>query len=280
MSAHEFAYAGWSTGVDANGVEWTLEKSTGWDESAGVRAAREVRAQQDGEWAATPNRAAREVTLQGKAFAPSHEALAASGRAFAGLPVTDVLTGATDGAPLTGAAALIDGPRFEHAFVTHAVWQLALVMPDPLLYGPAVFGSTTLSSAAGGTGLTYPLTYPLDYGVPPGVTPGAVFAPNAGSATYWPRLRIDGPVPNPVITLGETGDQIAYFGTVEAGQWLDIDCANRRVLMNGLVSMRHKVQSAGAWLAIPPGGGSITWTASLSDPAASLSVWSHEGAWL
>lgn len=278
VSRHEFAYAGWSTGVDVNGVEWTLEKSTGWDEGTGVRTAREVRAQQDGEWAATPYRAAREVTLQGKAFAPSHEALTASGRAFAGLPLGDVLTGVTDGVALSGAATLLDGPRFEHAFVTHAVWQLALVMPDPLLYGHPSFGQTTLAAASGGAGLTYPLTYPRDYGTPPGVTPGSVFAANVGTATYWPTLRIDGPVPNPVVQLAETGDWIRYGGTLSAPQWLDIDCATRSVLLNGQVSVRHLVTASGAWLAIHPGGGSVVWSGDSADPAATLSVWSYEGA--
>lgn len=123
------------------------------------------------------------------------------------------------------------------------------------------------------------LQYPLDYGVPAGQTPGSISVGNTGTATYWPRLRIDGPVTNPVVTCNETGDQIRYTGSVLAGQWLDVDTTNRRVLLNGQVSVRRNVTSSGNWLAVPQGGASISWAADTVDPAAQLSVWSYEGAW-
>ena len=124
------------------------------------------------------------------------------------------------------------------------------------------------------------MAFPLDFGVPAGVTPGALSLTNDGTASYYPRLRIDGPVPNPVVSLAETGDQIAYSGTVAAGQWLDIDCSRRRVLLNGQVSVRHLVSAVGNWCAVPIGGGSLSWTADAADPAATLSAWAYEGAWL
>ena len=159
-------------------------------------------------------------------------------------------------------------------------YTATVTAPDPLKYGPPTFGSTDLSGATPGAGLVYPLAYPLDYGLPPGAVPGAVGVANVGTAAYWPRLRIDGPAPNPSVTLAETGDTVKYNGTLLAGQWLDIDCANRRVLLNGQVSVRHMVSDTGSWLAVPPGGGSVTWTADAADPSATLSVWSYEGAWL
>ena len=54
--------------------------------------------------------------------------------------------------------------------------------------------------------------------------------------------------------------------------------ANRRVLLQGQVSVREKVTSSGNWLAIPIGGASIVWTADTADPAALLSVWGYEKA--
>ncbi|QIM22885.1 hypothetical protein G7075_20040 [Phycicoccus sp. HDW14] len=91
---------------------------------------------------------------------------------------------------------------------------------------------------------------------------------------------------NPVITLPETGDRIAFIGTVAAGQFLDVDCARRRVVLasrsNPLagISVRNRVSFIGQWLAIPVGGATVQWTADDANPAASLSVWSYEGAWL
>ncbi len=83
----------------------------------------------------------------------------------------------------------------------------------------------------------------------------------------------------PVVSLVETGDWIRYGGDVLAGQWLDVDCGNRRVLLSGQVSVRQRVSSSGSWLAVPPGGGSVSWTADAADPGASLGVWAYEGAW-
>jgi hypothetical protein len=101
---------------------------------------------------------------------------------------------------------------------------------------------------------------------------------NAGTAPYWPRLRVDGPVTNPVVTLVESGAWVRFTGSLLAGQWLDLDMVNRRVLLQGQVSVRQNVSSSGDWLSVPPGGGSVTWSADTADPAALLSVWGYEMA--
>jgi len=81
------------------------------------------------------------------------------------------------------------------------------------------------------------------------------------------------------VTLPESGDWVRFNGALVAGQWLDFDLANRRVLLNGQVSLRQFVSSSGRWLAVPVGGGSVSWAADAYDAAATLSVWSYEGAW-
>ena len=104
---------------------------------------------------------------------------------------------------------------------------------------------------------------------------------NGGTAAYWPRLRILGPVTNPVVTLVESGAWVRINGTIPAGQYVDINAPQvRNVLLHGDVSIRHwPVTWSGDWLAVPPGGGSVTWSADTADPAALLSVWSYEGSW-
>jgi hypothetical protein len=125
------------------------------------------------------------------------------------------------------------------------------------------------------------LAYPLDYGVPPGVTPGAITLPNAGTASYHPRLRIDGGVTNPRISLAETGDLIAINYTIPDGQWVDINAGKpREVLLNGLVSLRNVTTYVGNWCAVPVGGGSLSWTADGFTANHSLSAWGYEGAWV
>lgn len=190
--------------------------------------------------------------------------------------------GVSEALTLSGAAQIEDTPTSalvasDSRTVRQATWQVSVKLPDPLLYGPPTFDSTGLSGVAG-TGRAWPRVWLRDWGVLPGQTPGSIAVPNGGTAPYWPVLRIDGPVPNPVITLNETGDWIKYAGTVRAGQWLDIDCANRRVLLNGQVSQAARVTFSGRFLAVPVGGGSLSWNADGADPDALLSVFGREGA--
>jgi hypothetical protein len=257
------AIAGWF-GTDVSG-------------SAGV-----ARSQQDGAWDATGRRLAREVELVGFVDESTGAEAHAVARALAALrPQSSYelsVTGAAEGT-LSATVRVAAAPEIEWFGSERSFrYALTVVASDPTLYGPPTFNSASLATATPGAGLTYPLAYPLDWGVPPGVIPGALQLPNDGTVAYWPRLRIAGPVTNPTVSLAETGAWVRYNGTVGAGQWLDVDLAQRRVLLQGQVSVRHRVTSSGNWLAVPVGGGSITWTADTADPAALLSAWGYEKA--
>lgn len=281
---HAFTLAGTQlTGRDLYGCLWTVEAVNGWFDGAEVRTDSTARMGQDGSWVGRPFRNGRQFTLRGKVYAPTTTALEQAARRLSGVMpggATATLSGASAAGQFTSTVTVADRPLFQPVSDLAAAWQVGLESEDPLLYGPSVFASTALAATGGGAGLVYPLTYPLTYGAPAGVIPGALTIPNNGTTSYLPRLRVDGPVPNPVVTLADTGDWIRYGGTVPAGSWLDIDCATRKVLLNGQVSVRHLITWQGMWLAIPVGGGSITWTADAADPAAALSVWGYEGAWI
>jgi len=266
-------------GADSLGGFWTLQDLQGWHDGVSMRRNRQDRSQQDGVWESTGNRAGRPITLTGMArFSDARNAKMASRnlRGIVGGGRSDMTV--TDSGGSLRATVELDGDIkvgwFNELMFT---WSVLLFAPDPTLYGGALFGSAGLAGGSG-TGLVYPLVYPRDYGAVAG-TPGMVAVGNTGNTAYWPRLRIDGPSPNPVVTLVETGDWVRFNGTLAAGQWLDIDLGNRRVLLNGQVSLRQFVTSSGKWLAVPPGGGSVSWAADSADPAAKLSVWSYEGAW-
>jgi len=278
--AQAFSYAGMPlAGVDANGVLWTIESADGWFGATQVRSNREARSGVDGDWPSTPLRAGRVVTLRGNMFnAPTVAALEQTLRTFASVPLVGDLAADSDWGTLTGSGHLEDAPTVSPTSAASAAWQLVIGLPDPLLYGPDTFDSTGLNGVSG-TGRVWSRVWPRDWGVPTGVTPGAIAVSNAGTAAYWPRLRIDGPVDRPVVTVNETGDWVRYNGSLAAGQYLDIDCANRRVLLNGFVSKAPLVTFSGRWLAIPPGGGSVSWNADSADAAAKLSVFGREGAW-
>lgn len=256
---------------------------TGWDDAAPSEVGIEPKMQQDGGWDAAGVLRPRVVGVTGEVVQASHAAAhAVRGELVSLGPSTLhqlVVESTGVGRPLSALVRVTQPAVVEWLGPVRFRYSIQLTAPDPLKYGPVTFAKTGLSSSAGGTGLVYPLTYPRDYGIAPGVTPGALTVTNVGSSSYFPRLRIDGPVTNPVVTVSETGDRIAYTGTIAAGQWLDIDCARRRVLLNGQVSHRYLTSFVGGWLAIPVGGASVSWTADDAGAAATLSVWAYEGAW-
>lgn len=253
----------------------------GWFNKS-LRRDRQEKAQQDGAWDSTGNANSLPVVLRGQivypdaatAAAERRQLLALGGRSTAPLEVTDA---AGYGSRMVETDALSVPPTTDR-IVTFA---FTLTATDPLLYGAESFAQTNLSASAGGVGRVWPRVWPTDWGVPPGVTPGAVTVANDGTASYFPRLRVDGPVTNPVVGLVETGDTVRFNGAIAAGQHLDINWGvpRRVTLGDNPVSMRHKVTYTGNWLAVPVGGGSVTFTADDADPAATLSVWSYEGAW-
>lgn len=269
--------------ADNNDTDFRVTaKVTGWG-TPPVRLTVDDRAQQDGGWDSTPLYSSRAVTIEGAVVQPSSAAAQTVADTLCALPLGSLLelVVVNDDVGTRSSWVRVEvGADPEWVTPTRFNYALQLRAPDPVKYGPIRFAATVLSSATPGAGLVFPLAYPLDYGVAPGTTPGVVSVPNVGTTSYFPRVRIDGPVTNPAVTLAETGDQVRFSGTVGAGQWLDIDTRQRRVLLNGLVSQRHKVSFTGAWLAVPRGGGSLSWTADTADPVASLSVWAYEGAWL
>ena len=284
MSApHVFTLDGFLlAGTDAFGVTWTVRTADGWHSAPKMRTERLVKSQQAGSWPAKGHTDERLVTLQGTVTAPDlvtlEDAAARLAAVLASGGMGD-LVGVSDYGTLSMSVSIEDAPMFEPLTDRVALWQITVAAPDPLKYGPPTYGYATLSTSTPGAGRIWPRAWPTDWGIPAGVTPGAVAVANAGTAAYWPRLRIDGPSPNPTVSMVETGAWVRYGGTLAAGQWLDFDMANRRVLLQGQVSVRQLVSSSGDWLAVPEGGGSVAWTDDGGDPAALLSVWGYEGSY-
>jgi len=255
---------------------------TGWDNAAGIRPGSIPKSQQDGSWDGTGLNAERVIDLAGFVEEATPAVAHQTRQQLAALrpnQLQELVVDSTSIGTLSAWTRVTIGAKVTWFGETAFEWTLQVVAPDPLKYGAPTFGTATLSTATPGAGRVYPLAYPLSYGIAPGTTPGAVSVANTGTASYWPRLRIDGPVLNPVVTVVETGAWVRYNGSLVAGQWLDLDMAARSVLLQGQVSVRNAVSWGGDWLSVPPGGGSVVWTADTSDPAALLSVWGYSGAW-
>jgi hypothetical protein len=253
----------------------------GWH-SLTFRRDRQEKSQQAGSWSSTGFAAGLPITVRGQAVYASAASAAQERREFLSLA-------SVSGAPMTVVDAYGAGTRTVEvdSFTVSPVmdrmftYALTVTATDPLLYGDPQYTSSPLTSTAAGSGLQYLLAYPLDYGVPAGVTPGAVSLPNAGTASYYPRIRINGPVTNPVASLSETGDQIAYTGTIPAGSWVDINAGKpREVLLGGQVSQRYRTRITGNALAVPVGGGSLVLTADSAGSGSSVDAWFYTGAWV
>lgn len=84
-------------------------------------------------------------------------------------------------------------------------------------------------------GRTYPRTYFLTY---PDATPvGAVVVTNPGTAPALPVLELYGPATDPVVANVTTGKVLAFEGIeLASGDYLEIDTAEKTILLNGLES--------------------------------------------
>lgn len=266
-------------GVDGARVVTNL---VGWDDAPAARTGLQSRMQQDGAWDASGTSSERVIDISGRVHQATPTAAYAMQRQLAALrpqSVQEFVVVHDWIGSLSATVRITAGVKVVWVGDRSFSYDLQATAPDPAKYGPATFGTVSLSSATPGAGLVYPEAYPLNYGLPAGTTAGAITVGNAGTQTYWPRLRIDGPVTNPVVKLVESGAWVRYGATLVAGQWLDFDLGLRRVLLQGQVSVRASVSFYGDWLAVQPGGGSITWVADNADPAAKLSVWGREGAY-
>ena len=119
----------------------------------------------------------------------------------------------------------VDGGRFSsedaRALAQKDVFQV--YAPNPALYDPAG-DALTFGSTGGGTGFAVPTPVPSSVGAS---TLGDTAVINyEGSWLTYPKIRITGPITDPVITNLTTGLKLDFTGiTIADGSWYEIDCA-------------------------------------------------------
>ena len=148
-------------------------------------------------------------------------------------------------------------------------WSCTLRCADPRKYGDLVTVSTGLPFTSGG--LVFPATFPVTSNAVSGTGVASFY--NAGGTDAPVLGRIYGPVPRPKIThVGAHGPELwAYGGYVPAGNWLDVDFDNRRVLENG-VADRGQLVVARGWFSANPGANDFAFQSDLYDAAARLEI--------
>lgn len=186
-------------------------------------------------------------------------------------PLTFQFPGIADGvtAQINCKARKLSLPMDSVYWADNATATVELFATDPLLYSAAeTTTALTLSAVSGG--FTFPLTFPLTFGAT-GIS-GVTTVTNAGTAAAAPRFRVYGPVTNPTLR-NETVDRgITVEVALTTGEFLDIDVANRSVLLNGTVS-RYSSLSLAQWWDLEPGVNQIRYSAVVGTAVTTDMTW-------
>jgi hypothetical protein len=244
--------------TDATGCDRILTGETGWFAAPAIKTARVDKPAARGVFRGNEFRGGRVITLQYTLSAPTVAALRAAQRNDLGLcpdPHSQYpLTVTEESGYASYANVVLDG----EILMTPIAWNscavsLQLVAPDPRKISTASRVVPVLLASAGSGGVAYPVTYPVSYGTPGRA--GSVTLANGGTAEADPSFSFAGPLTNPAVIRADTGDTVAYNGTLTATDVLTIDFGTGNVLLDQV--NRRALVSANNWFAVPANG-SIT----------------------
>lgn len=125
-------------------------------------------------------------------------------------------------------AAGLSAPIEESAAMLR--YQGQLEQTDPRSYSQTLRTAIGADLTAGGGGLVFPFVPPIMFGASAG---GVANVVNGGKIETPPKVRIYGPVTSPQYLLDTSGFGVKITGEVLAGEYLEVDHANRTVKLNG-----------------------------------------------
>lgn len=202
--------------------------------------------------------------------------LAAFGDVGVTRPLVVTMVGLAGGSPVELEARVrnFEIPQ-DHSY---AVWAatavVQLVAADPTFRSLAEH-TLTMTVTQAVAGRTYPRVGNRVYPSSPGA--GTLAVVNGGTAPTYPRLRIFGPVVDPVVRNETTDRVISLSLSLAAGDYVDIDHHARTVVLNGQASRYSTLVSADFW-PLEPGSNSLRYSA-LAPTASYLEV-AWRDAWL
>lgn len=256
--------------TDANGVEWIEDGDgvEGWFDAPGEKLNQGEWPSDDGMWDGTSYVDSRMVTIPFCVNAPDRPTCDQALRTLAALGAGQryTLTVVEPGLTTFATVRRAQKPTVSRITSTYAEVQIFLVAPDPRRYNvTSSTSSTTLALPASGgldwvtgSGLPWTATTPLNWGT--GGSDGTMTFTNGGTARTSPVFTIFGPTDsgnllNPSITNSETGQIIAYQGTLFVGDRLVINTNRfaRSVTLNGTTD-QWSALSTSQWFSVPPGG--------------------------
>lgn len=146
---------------------------------------------------------------------------------------------------------LID-PDYTYGYIRS---QYTFFAPDPRYYDDPSTTSSLIPTVA--LGRTYDRTYNLVYG---GGSAGTTVY-NTGNTTTYPLVTITGPITNPTIANGTTGEYITVNTTLTASDTMIIDLYEKTITVNGS-SARNLLAGNSKWFGCAPGNTTISFTGS------------------
>jgi len=161
---------------------------------------------------------------------------------------------------------LID-PDYTYGYIKS---QYTFFSPDPRYYDDTL--RTASLSISNPLGRTYNRVYPLVYGG--GSISSSTTVNNAGWATTYPTITLNGPITNPTLGNVTQGNYMTISGTYTNTDTIVLDLDSRLVTING-VSARNLVTGGSNWFAALPGNNSfyLTGTGTLPGTTSATVAW-------
>ena len=154
--------------------------------------------------------------------------------------------------------------------VSRLTYQAILVSEDPRAYSQTLQTVVSSSLSTSGGGRVYPMAYNWTYASSGG---GVVAFTNLGNRPTPVTYRIYGMVVNPQVILVGTGLKLSFIGTIGAGDYLEVDVAERSVKLNGLSNRLNFYDPANStWFELPKDTSNLQLVAGSFDANAQLMV--------
>lgn len=149
------------------------------------------------------------------------------------------------------------------------LFSVQLFAEDPCAYAQAATTTSGLLSGGGG-GLVAPIVFPVVFSQS---FAGTLSINNMGNRKAPLVLRVYGQCVNPSVLIVETGETITLSGTINLGDYVEIDTQTRTLLLNGVTSVGSLLDSASTrWFSAPRGISTLRLLANSYDTNASLTA--------
>jgi hypothetical protein len=277
-----------------DGTNYDVVKIEGIDTPPAVNQTDADRLRDWGQFMGAYYSTGREVTVDLEISAPPgasdatfRAAVEAFNAAMQTLPLTELplafsLPGMAQATRFVNARVLARDLVIDYPYMRHlATAKVQFWATDPRIYDSAL-QTATATLPVGNGGLSWPITWPASWGSSSGG--GLILATNAGNFETRPVITVAGPVDNPTITNGTSGQALTFALTVASGDTLVVDLAAKTVLYfvggTGLGGNRRGTMTpTSQWWALAPGTSTIQYTANTVDVGSTMTL-AWRSAWL